>query len=109
MGVLNPVDTIDQWRHCRPRRCHDKPVAQVPWRQRRAWRHGWARWGFDEDPVGPGYSAKTGGDGRRGDGDWGSSGGDGGGVVVAQFLPQAILHVLVSQRRRVSDFVFQNA
>lgn len=32
-------------------------------------------------------------------------GGDGGGVVVAQLLPQTVLHVLVSERRRVADLV----
>lgn len=35
----------------------------------------------------------------------GGRGGDGGGVVVAQLLPQTVLHVLVSQRRRVADLV----
>jgi len=35
----------------------------------------------------------------------GGRGGDGGGVVVAQLLPQTVLHVLVGQRRRVADLV----
>lgn len=39
--------------------------------------------------------------------DWGR-GGDGGGVVVTQLLPQTVLHVLITQRRRVADLVFQD-
>lgn len=52
-------------------------------------------------------------DGRRG---WGGGvvvvggrGGDGGRVVVAQLLPQTVLHVLVGQRRRVADLILQDA
>lgn len=43
--------------------------------------------------------------GRGGDG----GRGDGGRVVVAQLLPQTILHVLVGQRRRVADLILQDA
>lgn len=36
----------------------------------------------------------------------GRGGGDGRGVIVTEFLPQAVLHVFVRQRRRVADLVF---
>lgn len=47
------------------------------------------------------------GGGRRGGGVVvvGGRGGDGGRVVVAQLLPQTVLHVLVAQRWRVADLV----
>lgn len=35
----------------------------------------------------------------------GGRGGDCGGVVVAQLLPQTVLHVLIAERRRVADLV----
>lgn len=66
---------------------------------------GYGRRRHDVDGGGRGrrrWQARVVVDGRRG-----SNGGRG--IVVAQLLPQAVLHVLVAQRGRVADLVFQNA
>lgn len=59
-------------------------------------------------PGGRGHDV-DGGRGRGGVVVDGRRGGDGRGVVVvAQLLPETVLHVFVIERRRVADFVLEN-
>ena len=84
-------------------------IVTLPRRQRWPRGHWGARWDFDEHPVAPGGGVEwvqtpVGGRGRGVERAWRN----GRLVIVTEFLPEAILHVLVGQRRGVGDLVFQN-